>query len=71
MQHIYLLTGPFWKGKDKRICTDAKQAINLSIQNPNSYVEVFIKWSNASTGEEIYYPTGCYYKGGKYVDNLN
>jgi hypothetical protein len=71
VKYIYLLTGPLWRGKDKRICTNEEQAIQLSLQYPMAVVEVFIKWSNPSTGEEIYYPTGCYYYAGFTSTNVN
>jgi hypothetical protein len=66
MERIYLLTGPLWEMKDMTVCTDQKQAIQLSANHPMLRVEVFMRMKNSS--EETYYPTYCYYQGGAYFE---
>lgn len=66
MDCVYLLMyGNEWE--DITVFLSMEEAIEASLKNPNSRVEVFSKHPN----EKGYTPTYNYYENGKYIENHN
>jgi hypothetical protein len=65
MNLIYLLITDGNEWEDIVVFLTEEHAINESIKNPKSRVEIFIE-----TDKNGYIPTYNYYKNGKYIQKL-
>lgn len=64
MKFVYLLNSYGWE--DNIIILNNEQAIKMSLEYPNSRVEIFSK-----NADETYTPTYCYYKKGELIQTDN
>lgn len=60
MKFVFLVNSYDWE--DNIIILNNKQAIKMSLEYPNSRVEIFSK-----NADDTYTPTYCYYKKGKLI----